>query len=121
MQRTLITVLGSRHSIDLEVPADAPVQSLMPLLLSICEDFTADMTALHLSRWRLHLQSGVMFQPNWSLRDAGVRDGARLVLRAAGAPSSGATPAAPLTRPQQKEASRWHQGITIHWDSNPER
>lgn len=121
MQRTLITVVGSRHAADLAAPSDLVVHSLMPLLLSACEDFTPETVGPHLTRWQLRLDGGVVIQPEQSLREAGVFDGARLILRTAGSTSGGATYIAPVAHTQRPAPPQERQSIVIRWDNDPER
>lgn len=116
MKQTLVTVIGSRHSVDLELPADVPAQELLPLLLTLCEDLTAEMMQLHLARWGLGQLGEMPLNPQKSLREAGVLDGARLLLHPLGSWGSSTAPVAQLTGPQRLTAEPEHAGIAIHWD-----
>lgn len=119
MPRTLVTVKGSRHTVDLELPADVPAQELMAFLLTICEDLTPEMIDLHLPRWGLGLDGGMPFNPQQTLQSAGVLDGARLLLHPLGSWGSSTAPVAQLTGPQRVTAPAERQSITIRWGNTP--
>ena len=119
MQRTLVTVIGSRRSVDLDLPADIPVQSLMPMLLSLCEELTPEQINLHLARWGLGVLGDMPLHPQHSLSNAGVVDGARLLLHALGSWGSHSAPIAQLTGAHRITARDEHQGIGIHWNAHP--
>lgn len=130
MPRTLVTVKGSRHIVDLELPADAPAQELMASLLVLCEHQTLEMAAQQGMRWGLGLDGGMPIAPQRTLRDAGVLDGARLLLHpldswisdpAPGAAPAYTPPASQRPPAQQEPAPGERRSITIHWDTNPPR
>lgn len=123
MSRTLVTVKGSRHTTDLELPADAPVQELMALLLTIGEDMTPEMIAMTGSRWGLGLEGGLPFNGQLTLETAGVFDGAILVLQPLDAwDGHGVSDTTPLTivgRPQPEAITTEHQGLNVRWGNAP--
>lgn len=121
MDRTLVTIIGSRHALDLELPADIPAADFMPILLRLCEDLTPEMIDLHRDRWGLGLVGEMPLDPRRTLRDASVLDGARLLLHPLGSWGSSTAPITQLTGPQWTTTQPERPGMSIHWDDAPER
>jgi len=82
MHTLLITIATSQHSTDLEIPAEVPIGDLMPKLLDLCGPQPPNAAQTQPSRWYLRLlDTPTPLIPTQSLLDAGVKDGAILVLQ----------------------------------------
>lgn len=85
MNTVLITIIGPERSIDLEAPADTPISELLPTLLEICgpQPFRSALPDHFLwNAWGLRSVEGqIILQPNVSLAQAGILDGAILELQ----------------------------------------
>ncbi|GLY92649.1 EsaB/YukD family protein [Actinoallomurus iriomotensis] len=77
-ERCRITVVGERRSVDLAVPAGAPIAEYVPMLADMCGQ--ADSDAMP-AAWSLALAGGAPFEPGQSLGAVGVLDGETLYLR----------------------------------------
>jgi type VII secretion integral membrane protein EccD len=77
-ERCRITVVGERRSVDLAVPADAPIAEYAPMLADMCGQ--ADSDAMP-AAWSLAPAGGAPFEPGQSLGAVGVLDGETLYLR----------------------------------------
>jgi type VII secretion integral membrane protein EccD len=77
-ERCRITVVGELRSVDLAVPARAPIADYVPALAGMCGQ--ADSDAMP-AAWSLAPAEGRPFEPSQSLEAAGVIDGATLYLR----------------------------------------
>ncbi|MCL2418441.1 MAG: AAA family ATPase [Conexibacteraceae bacterium] len=94
MRTVLVTLVGPDHTADLVVDADTPVAELMPQLTSAV---MASATAAEADHWTLAVTGREPVSPGQTLDEAGVLDGAVLVLRRADRPSPGAV-VRPLNR-----------------------
>lgn len=82
MTTVLVTVLGPRRHIDLEVPCDVPISDLISPLLEVCGPRTAPGDPLsHPASWGLGAWRGGMFSAARTLIDCGVVDGSVLVFQ----------------------------------------
>ncbi|MCO5974953.1 EsaB/YukD family protein [Actinoallomurus soli] len=77
-ERCRITVVGERRSVDLAVPAQAPIAEYAQALADMCGQ--ADSDAMP-AAWSLAPAGGAPFQPSQSLGAVGVLDGETLYLR----------------------------------------
>ena len=77
-ERCRITVVGRRRSVDLAVPARAPIAEYVPTLTRLCGQETDDTFP---AAWSLALPGARPFPLNVSLLEAQVVDGATLYLR----------------------------------------
>ncbi|MCO6000184.1 EsaB/YukD family protein [Actinoallomurus rhizosphaericola] len=77
-ERCRITVVGERRSVDLAVPAHAPIAEYVPMLADMCGQ--ADSDAMP-AAWSLAPAGGAPFEPGQSLGAVGVLDGETLYLR----------------------------------------
>lgn len=94
MRTVLVTLIGPDHTADLVVDADTPVAELLPQLLGAV---AAQETEAQVEQWTLAVTGRDPVGPEQTLDEAGVLDGAVLVLRRSDRPLPGsATP--PLTR-----------------------
>ena len=80
MHTSLITITTTQNSIDLEIPAEIPIEKFMPKLLNLCGLPSLQAAQAHSSNWHLHLPDGTPLNATQSLLEAGVTDGAMLVL-----------------------------------------
>jgi hypothetical protein len=79
MQTVLLTLIGSRRQIDLQLPAEVPIDDLLPKLLELCGPPQAQ---IGYTQWCLVTQDkGIILTPTHSLSEGGVVDGARLLLQ----------------------------------------
>ncbi len=82
MHTLLVTLLGPGQRVDLQLPADIPVGKLLPELLAQCNPQALDGRSTDHAPWTLALaESGTSLDKHLSLSDAGVGNGATLVLR----------------------------------------
>ncbi len=82
MHTLLITIITRQRSIDLEVPAEVPVSILLPKLVELCEPQQRNQAKVNELMWQLRLLGvGTLINTTQSLLDAGVTDGAILVLQ----------------------------------------
>ncbi|GAC1344445.1 MAG: hypothetical protein NVSMB27_05420 [Ktedonobacteraceae bacterium] len=85
MHTILITINGPRRSVDLEIPGEIPISELIPALLEICGPQPLQLTqptSFLWASWGVRPIEGTQtFAPNRSLIEAGVLDGAVLVLQ----------------------------------------
>jgi type VII secretion integral membrane protein EccD len=86
---TRITIIADHRHVDLRVPSDEPVASLLPQLRELIFDGAEDL-ATPSTATVLTTAVGVVVEASQTLRDAAVADGARLYLR-----DQGAIPASP--------------------------
>ena len=77
---TRITVIADHRHVDLRVPSDEPVASLLPQLRELIFDGAEDL-ATPSTATVLTTAVGVVVEASQTLRDASVPDGARLYLR----------------------------------------
>ncbi|GAB2800000.1 hypothetical protein GCM10027176_00060 [Actinoallomurus bryophytorum] len=77
-ERCRITIVGELRSVDLAVPARAPIADYVPALAGMCGQ--ADSDAIP-AAWTLAPAEGRPFEPHQSLEAAGVLDGTTLYLR----------------------------------------
>lgn len=85
MNTLLVTVMGPGHSVDLELPGEVAISELLPMLLEICgpQSLRASVPdAFVWNMWGLRPAGGQqILQPNLSLAQAGILDGALLELQ----------------------------------------
>jgi MinD-like ATPase involved in chromosome partitioning or flagellar assembly len=86
MRTVLVTLIGPDHTADLVVDADTPVAELLPQLLSAV---AAPATEAQADQWTLAVTGREPVAPGQTLDQAGVLDGAVLVLRRADRPLPG--------------------------------
>ncbi len=98
MQTLLITIAGPQKQVDLQVPGEVPVEDLLPALLEICVPSSVQTTTKTVTTavWQL-VYKHIPLSTNRSLVEAGVLDGAVLVLQ---------DQAAQMTRPLQSVAAQ---------------
>lgn len=82
MHTLLITIITTQRSIDFEVPAEVPVSILLPKLLELCGTQSRISDQAYPSAWHLRLLGAAApINAAQSLLEAGVTDGAVLVLQ----------------------------------------
>lgn len=82
MSTVLVTVLGPRRRIDLDIPCDVPISDLITPLLEVCGPRVAKGDPLsHAASWGVGAWGGGMFTASRTLIDCGVVDGAVLVFQ----------------------------------------
>jgi hypothetical protein len=111
----LVTVQGPRRTFDLELPGDVPVSELLPFLLEICASKERPSQKGLESLVRLQVAGApTPLAPERTLIEAGVGDGAVLVLQTSTPPESLAPQAfvPKAVRPTPKTG-----GIGITWES----
>ncbi len=115
MQTILVTITGPGKSIDLEVPGELPLRELFPELLRLCGPQTPVGLAETTPSWLLRFAEGRPLDPNRSLIESEVMDGAMLVLQDSQSLAREQTPPMqfhpPLVLP-----SRDTGGIAVHWN-----
>ncbi|MFG2525147.1 EsaB/YukD family protein [Streptomyces sp. NPDC048527] len=72
-----ITVVGDHRTMDLAVPAGAPIVTYADTLARLCDQETPDIMP---SAWTLAATVGAPFAPEWSLAELGIVDGHTLYL-----------------------------------------
>lgn len=115
MRTVLVSVETSRQRADLEVPADAPVGDLLPLLLdafTLAASLPAGDAA---NMWMLRGPTGAPLHPARSLLDGGIVDGMRLVLQDAASFQMERQHAA-AAQPPQIPAGPTTGGIGVRWN-----
>src|SRR5579872_3500490 len=125
MRTVLVTLDTPRQRADLELPAEAPVGDLLPLLLEAFALATPATvtppsagTANVANVWMLRAPNGAPLHPARSLSDGGIVDGMRLVLQDVASfqlerqREAAATP----PQPQQLPAGPSTGGIGIRWN-----
>jgi len=80
LHRFLLTIHGSARSLEMAVPADAPLSGVMASIVEAIEE-TAVAGPAELELWRLALEDGRILNPRASLIESGVHEGAKLQLR----------------------------------------
>lgn len=114
MQTVLLTLIGASRRIDLQLPAEVPINDLLLKLLEICEPRQAHFD---LSRWRLVIPGqGVALPPARSLSECGVVDGARLLLLEYTAFAAQQQAQAPVFRPRELAPGANTGGIGVRWN-----
>ncbi|HEY7833555.1 MAG TPA: EsaB/YukD family protein [Ktedonobacterales bacterium] len=82
MSTVLVTVLGPRRRVDLDIPCDVPISDLIIPLLGVCGPRVARGDPLsHPASWGLGAWRGAMFPASRTLIDCGVVDGGVLVFQ----------------------------------------
>lgn len=85
MNTLLVTVMGPGRAVDLELPAETPISELLPTLLEICGPQALRASVPDAFLWNMWglLPSGgqQVLQPDRSLAQAGILDGALLELQ----------------------------------------
>jgi WXG100 protein secretion system (Wss), protein YukD len=117
MRTVLVTVDTPRQRADLELPAEAPVGDLLPLLLDALILAATPHTAEAANAWMLRTSDGAPLHPARSLIDGGIVDGMRLVLQdVASFQMERQRAAASQPLPQQVSAGPSTGGIGIRWN-----
>lgn len=80
MHRLLVTIQGTNRAVEMAVPADIPLGSVMASIVEGLEGAVAG-SAAELERWHLASPGGQILNPRASLMEAGVGEGAVLQLR----------------------------------------
>ena len=85
MATVLLTVRGPEQTVDMELPGDAPIGELFPMLIALCAPHASTATtqvptSALILRWRLRPLEGAAFEPTATLIDCGIMDGAILHL-----------------------------------------
>src|SRR5215469_12164889 len=114
MRTVLVTLDTPRQRADLELPVEAPVSDLLPMLVEVFQ-LAATPPAEAANLWMLRGPNGAPLHPARSLGDGGIVDGMRLVLQdAASFQMERQREAAAL--PQQLPAGPSTGGIGIRWN-----
>lgn len=122
MRTVLVTLDTPRQRADLELPAEAPVGDLLPLLLeafALAAPATVTPSSTNVANvWMLRAPNSAPLHPARSLSDGGIVDGMRLVLQDVASfqmerqREAAATP----PPPQQLPAGPSTGGIGIRWN-----
>ncbi len=72
-----ISVVGDHRTVDLAVPAGAPIVTYVDTLAQLCDQDAPDIMP---SAWTLAAAVGAPFAPEWSLAELGIMDGHTLYL-----------------------------------------
>lgn len=85
MTTVLLTVRGPEQIVDMELPGEAPIGELFPMLIALCAPHASTATAqvptsALILRWRLRPLDGAAFEPTATLINSGIMDGAVLQL-----------------------------------------
>jgi len=119
MNTMLVTVIGPGRAVDLEVPGETPISELLPTLLEICgpQPFRASLSDAFLwNVWGLRpWGSQQILQPNLSLAQVGILDGALLELQDLEALRSAKPRPAFTPRTIQAQPG----GIGVTWGNGP--
>ncbi|MEO7001609.1 MAG: EsaB/YukD family protein [Ktedonobacterales bacterium] len=110
MTTVLLTVRGPEQSVDMELPGDMPIGELFPMLIALCAPHASTATiqvpaAALILRWRLRPFEGAAFEPNATLIDCGIMDGAFLRLED--------VMSRPMEIPQQLQAPPFQSGVSV--------
>ncbi|HEX5439955.1 MAG TPA: EsaB/YukD family protein [Ktedonobacterales bacterium] len=121
MRTVLVTITGPEREVDCEIPGDAPISELLPLLMDACGLDTpasgGSSSSALTATWALGLESGPLFPMDKSLIACGVVDGARLLLRSRESRRMEAPPlAAAHAAPDEVLPSPATGGIGVHWN-----
>ena len=103
LHRFLLTIHGSARSLEMAVPADAPLGGVMASIVDAIEE-TAVSGPAELEQWRLATEDGRILNPRASLIESGVHEGAQLQLRQFPLPGAGDPESAPPAPPEQVPA-----------------
>jgi WXG100 protein secretion system (Wss), protein YukD len=107
----LITLCGPEKTLDLELPGDAPVGELLPLLLELCGGQTGSFRS---SSFHLYVSGSHMPLTNEStLLDARIQDSAVLLLQTSARPSK--PPETDRFTPKAVLPAKETGGIGITW------
>lgn len=126
METVLITLESTQCTVDLEVPAEVPLDELLPVLLDVCGTPAASGTETGTTQWSVSASASPPsqpFPPHDTLAQCGVHDGAVLSLRDANASARSVPPRAPLVllRDQPDEpgtepaVEHYPGGIAVRW------
>lgn len=115
MRTVLVTVDTPRQHADVELPAEAPVGDLLPLLLDAFTLAPTLAAAEAANAWMLRAPNGQPLHPTRSLADGGIVDGMRLTLQDAASFQMERQRAA-AALPQQLPAGPSTGGIGIRWN-----
>jgi hypothetical protein len=115
MQTILVTVTGPGKSIDLEIPGELPLRELFPELLRLVGPRTSVGVAEVTPSWLLRFAEGRPLDPNRSLIESEVMDGALLVLQDSQALAREQTPPMQF-HPPLVVPSRDTGGIAVYWN-----
>ncbi|HLY31294.1 MAG TPA: EsaB/YukD family protein [Ktedonobacterales bacterium] len=103
----LITVMGPRKSVDLELPDETAIGELIPLIVQAMGLSSGNPKADGASAWGLGPQQGQPFAPKATLTDSGIVDGAILWFRQLTAWRASAQPAPqPVRQPVAQTAAQ---------------
>ncbi len=107
----LITLRGPEKTLDLELPGDAPVGELLPLLLELCGEQSSSSrpSSFHLSVSGSHTP----LTNESTLLDARIQDGAILLLQTSASPSE--PPEPDRFTPKAVLPAKETGGIGITW------
>ncbi|HZO76293.1 MAG TPA: EsaB/YukD family protein [Ktedonobacteraceae bacterium] len=114
MQTVLLTIVSAQRIIDLKLPAEVPIGDLMPRIRELCGISLPDGAepAKRLS-WHLLLpSSGKTLDAGRSLNEAGIIDGAILLLRNTASIGQLSTP---VFQPKIILPSEESGGIGVRW------
>jgi hypothetical protein len=119
MNTLLVTVMGPGRAFDLELPAETAISELLPALLEVCglQPLRASVPDAFLwNVWGLRPTGGQqILQPNLSLAQAGILDGALLELQDLEALRHARPPIGFTPRNVQPQPG----GIGVTWGSEP--
>ncbi len=114
MQTVLLTIVSAHRTIDLKLPAEVPIGDLMPRIRELCGISLPDTEPAKRLSWHLLLpSSGKMLDAGRSLSEAGIIDGAILLLQ--NNSSVEQQRAAPVFRPKTIIPSEESGGIGVRW------
>ena len=112
MKTILLTIIGTTRSMDLELPAEVPVGSLLPTLVKLCA-FERGVLIFS-SQWSLwSTPTRAYLDPARSLLEADVVDGAQLHLRFLKARQE----ERPTFQPKTIQPSEESGGIGVRWNA----
>lgn len=114
MQTVLLTIVSPQRTLDLRLPAEIPIGDLLPRIGELCGTNLPDAKPAKQLSWHLLLpSSGEILKADWSLSEAGILDGAMLLLR--NNSSTERQPAAPVFQPETILPGEESGGIGVRW------
>ncbi|MGH2517156.1 MAG: EsaB/YukD family protein, partial [Ktedonobacterales bacterium] len=116
MRTVLVTLDTPRQRADLELPAEAPVGDLLPLLLDAFTLAGTRSAGEAASGWLLRAPNGAALHPARSLMDGGIVDGMRLTLQDVASFQMERQRTVAAAAPPQVPASPDTGGIGIRWN-----
>lgn len=109
---TLLTVRGGQGSIDVEVPNGLPIQELLPKLLDALSMASGNRVLDNADVWGLgEAHAALPLSAQLTLQEAGILDGAELLLQDMAAWKRGTQ----MQRPAPPPAVANEHGLSVRW------